>query len=134
MLLNIKRNILQTLNQKILTNNTHILKNLKMLSILNLQNASFCQVKEKENLYSLDEVETILRKYLSSIYRDVNNLPEVFREYDNLLLNLQEPQEPDEYACCGKGCSPCIWDKYDRNLNIFNEIVHHIFINLNNKI
>lgn len=25
---------------------------------------------------------------------------------------LAEPIAPEEWACCGSGCTPCVWDTY----------------------
>ncbi|MGO3860216.1 oxidoreductase-like domain-containing protein [Neisseriaceae bacterium CLB008] len=25
---------------------------------------------------------------------------------------LEEPVAPEDWACCGSGCTPCVWDTY----------------------
>lgn len=33
----------------------------------------------------------------------------------------QPPEEPDPADCCGEGCVPCVYDRYDEALERYRE-------------
>jgi hypothetical protein len=35
------------------------------------------------------------------------------RKLQPMPSRLPEPTPPDPAACCGNGCSPCVWDVYE---------------------
>jgi hypothetical protein len=106
--------------------------NLEKNTLNNLQKAHFNHLKEKEKTYTYQEVKNIVSQYLSMQHRVIQNLPEEYHKFEEYLLNIENPEEPHDYACCGKGCSPCVWDTYDKQLQDFEEIVKNILEILNN--
>ncbi|MEH6627998.1 MAG: oxidoreductase-like domain-containing protein [Motiliproteus sp.] len=34
---------------------------------------------------------------------------------------LEKPERPEDWECCGGGCSPCIWDNYYESLTRWQE-------------
>lgn len=33
----------------------------------------------------------------------------------------EKPTPPGEYECCESACSPCVWDSYYEDLQLWNE-------------
>lgn len=36
-------------------------------------------------------------------------------------INSEKPAPPEEWECCGSGCSPCVWDNYYNELDAWND-------------
>jgi len=36
------------------------------------------------------------------------------------VTSREKPTPPADYECCESGCSPCVWDTYYEELNIWN--------------
>jgi len=85
--------------------------------------------KEK---YSLQEIEKIIRIFLKLPHRDINKLPVEFRNYENFFIQLENPIEPEEYECCGKGCTPCVWTIYENKESKLDDLINDLYEKVNN--
>jgi hypothetical protein len=93
----------------------------------------YSHVRErKKEKYSKDEITQIINKLLDEDYRNFNLMPEEFHKYSDILITLEKPVEPEEYECCGKGCNPCTWDRYDKKVRNVEDLINKIFEEVNN--
>ena len=44
-----------------------------------------------------------------------------------ILKIPKAPRKPENWECCGSGCCPCVWDIYDRDMEIHERAVNEIF-------
>jgi hypothetical protein len=42
-------------------------------------------------------------------------------DIEDLLKKLKLPVEPDPSECCGRDCNPCVYTRYDRNLEKYED-------------
>jgi hypothetical protein len=129
----IKKNYSSLLFPKTFLNFKNKTMSLNKKNLNYLPKAHFNHVKEKEKKYTFQEVKEIIYKYLSMQHREIEKLPSEYHKFEANLLNLEYPEEPHDYACCGKGCNPCVWEIYDKNLQQFEDIVKYILQILNNE-
>lgn len=87
--------------------------------------------KKNKEKFSLEETEKYIKSYLEEDHRDMNKLPEEFHKYEDILIRVQNPVEPDDYECCGKGCTPCVWTIYDEKVQMLEEMIHDIYEHVN---
>jgi len=33
----------------------------------------------------------------------------------------EKPRQPEDWECCGSGCSPCVWDHYYEELEAWRQ-------------
>ncbi len=98
----------------------------------NYKLVNYTRTKLKEEKYSYQQIKEILSKLLDQEHRCIQHLPTEFHQYSDSLIFLEKPVEPDPYECCGKGCSPCIWDRYDVKVRDFQNVIEMLYDNLNN--
>lgn len=64
--------------------------------------------------------------------KDLKDLPVEVKKYDKDIQNLpNKPKRPEDWECCGTGCCPCIWDIYDRDLEVHTRAVDVICEKIN---
>ena len=93
---------------------------------------NYTMTKLKEEKYSYQQIKEILSKLLDQDHRCIQTLPTEFHQYSDSLIFLEKPVEPDPYECCGKGCNPCIWDRYDVKVRDFQNVIDMLYDKLNN--
>jgi hypothetical protein len=86
---------------------------------------------EKKEKFSYHQIERIINNLLSQEFRHIEKLPVEFHDHGNLLITLEKPTEPEEYECCGKGCNPCVWDRYDTKVKDFENTIEFLYNKLN---
>ncbi len=35
-------------------------------------------------------------------------------------MSEEKPSPPEDWECCGGGCTPCVWDRYYDQLNVWH--------------
>ncbi len=105
---------------------------LKCEELLKMSKFNYMEMKTKDK-FSLEEVRLIINNVVSKTFRDISKLPKEFNKLSvsEKLVCLEKPTEPEEYECCGKGCNPCVWDKYDTKLKEFEEAIQDIYTKVN---
>ncbi len=106
----------------------------KSIYRLNKFNFNHLNIKSVDEKFSFEEVEQIIKKVIDSDLRDTNTLPEEFKQYSNEILGFINPQEPEEYECCGNGCASCVWTVYEENLDLLNERIYTLYEKVNSDI
>jgi hypothetical protein len=70
-----------------------------------------------------DDLESIIEDLLEG-KKSLADVPEAVLKYTDEINKLPErPRRPENWECCGSGCCPCIWDIYDRDLEIHERSV-----------
>ncbi|PID42298.1 MAG: hypothetical protein CSB48_10975 [Proteobacteria bacterium] len=36
-------------------------------------------------------------------------------------MSEEKPTPPEEWECCGGGCTPCVWDRYYERLHAWHD-------------
>jgi hypothetical protein len=83
-------------------------------------------IKKSESLMTLSTVESFDEMSLENLEeliddlisgkKNLKELPSLTKYEDEIQCLPKVPREPGEFECCGTGCQPCIWDKYNRDL------------------
>ena len=95
-----------------------------------LSKNGFSSVKE-DIKFSYSTVEGIIKDLVKKDYRDINKLPEEFHKFSDVIITLENPVEPEEWECCGKGCTNCVWEVYDKKVQDFEQAVKQIHDKIN---
>ena len=93
--------------KNLIFNNLHKINSTQSIST----ESSFDEFHISENY-----INKIIIEYVNETL-SLNDLEENFCEFLIDFKKLpKKPIEPESYECCGGGCSPCIWDIFNRNL------------------
>jgi hypothetical protein len=105
--------------------------NFKRFNNFNVFN--YTKKKLREEKYSYQEIQTIVEKLISQEHRNIHSLPAEFHKFSEDLIFLEKPVEPEQYECCGNGCCPCIWDKYDNKVGKFKNVIDMLYDKINDE-
>ncbi len=78
------------------------------------------------SISTVDPVEamTELIEDIISGKKSLDDLPSEMRGYEKEIEALPGvPRKPKDWECCGSGCCPCVWDIYDRDMEIHERAV-----------
>lgn len=114
-------------NQVYIRNSYNFLNRLNKIQLVN-----YTKTKMKREKYSYDQIEEIVKNFMDEEHRCVQNLPAEFQKFSNNMIYLEKPVEPEAYECCGKGCCPCVWDKYDNKVNEYRNLIEMLYDEINN--
>jgi hypothetical protein len=81
---------------------------------------STCCISTVDPVEAMTElIEEILsgKKILDGLSNDVKNYK---KEIENVP---PKPRKPNDWECCGSGCCPCVWDIFERDLEIHDRAV-----------
>jgi hypothetical protein len=117
--------------KNILQSNKSILGTNYTFRYMNLRRANFSENTQKIK-FTQEQVEAYLDSINQEIHRSLEKLPSVFKKCTEVILRMPDkPTEPDEYQCCGKGCSSCVYDVFDRNKRLYEESIQIILEKIN---
>jgi hypothetical protein len=84
---------------------------------------SFDTVSTHESKCDYDDLENLIEDLLNG-KKSLSELPENVLKYSDEINRLPtRPRKPENWECCGSGCCPCVWDIYDRDLEIHERSV-----------
>ena len=73
-----------------------------------------------------DDLECLIEDLINGKI-GLNDIPDNIKSLSNEILNIPKaPRKPENWECCGSGCCPCVWDIYDRDLEIHERKVSEI--------
>jgi hypothetical protein len=76
---------------------------------------------------SINELEEIIENLLNNKI-ELKDLPSEFQSFKKDIQNIPlKPNEPRLGECCGSGCSPCVWDRYDRDLECHQRAMEEVY-------
>jgi hypothetical protein len=71
----------------------------------------------------IEDLEEMLTDLISGA-KTLSDLPDDLLKFSDEITRLpRKPKKPADWECCGSGCCPCIWDSYDRDLEIHERSV-----------
>lgn len=79
--------------------------------------------EESHDELSLQELEDMIENLLND-KTSLQDLPKLFKPFSGAISMLPtKPEEPAPGECCGSGCMPCVWDTYERDLEVHQRAV-----------
>ena len=82
--------------------------------------------EESREEYSLKELELLIENLLDDKIT-LQDLPNNLKSYESEMQNIpKKPRMPEDVECCGSGCSPCVWDTYDRDSEVHQRAVDEV--------
>jgi len=93
----------------------------------------YTKKKFRGEKYSYEEIQSIIDKLINQEHRNIQSLPFEFHKFSEDLIYLEKPVEPEQYECCGNGCRPCVWDKYDSKVQKLKDVIEMLYDKTNNE-
>jgi hypothetical protein len=102
-----------------------------LMRFIKFKLANYTKTKLKREKYSYEQIQEFVKNLMDDEHRNIQNLPTEFHKYYDNLIFLEKPVEPESYECCGKGCCPCIWDKYDNKVKEYQNLIDMLYEEIN---
>jgi hypothetical protein len=81
---------------------------------------------ESKPTNDLDDLELLIEDLISG-HKTLSDLPDYILKHSDEITRLpKRPRKPEDWECCGSGCCPCVWDIYDRDLEIHERSVQEV--------
>lgn len=83
---------------------------------------------------TLDNLEGIIMQLLEGEIK-VQDLPTNLKPFIKDIQGIPlKPREPEPEECCGSGCSPCVWDIYQCDLEKHQEALKEVCVLIRSKL
>lgn len=93
---------------------------------------TFSTEESSDEVFTLEELEDIIEDLISG-KKSLSDVSSEIKHYSPEINKIPKiPRKPEEWECCGTGCSPCIWDTYDRDLEIHQRAVERLCTKISN--